>query len=202
MKHLSLIIIFLFTTSSLFSQHKGVSISAGYFGYYAINPGAKVAIYIPLINLSKIKTIQRKGESKEIEKHTMLFINPFVGFYTKPLFYTNLIVGNNVGLKFSQSNSKIYQAVSLSIHYLANFEITQLNYNSQGKLVSETRDLNNFSVPSLNYELGYQFKPRWALYVRVMAGAFIALTPGKEHSFSTFVGLGFKYTFKKSKSSS
>ena len=89
-------------------------------------------------------------------------------------------VGNNVGLKFSQSNSKIYQAVSLSIHYLANFEITQLKetimiglvwglvfsfnhnhsypdtpHNLQYKMDMEDRV--GCYIKKVNYLLGYKF---------------------------------------------
>jgi len=175
------------------TESKKISISAGYWGHTFINPGAKIGVHIKLKDWTLNQTVKKRQEKVNVQKTISLFVNPQVGFYTKPTFYTNLAINTDIGVKWKRNDLKFYSAVSIGLGYLANFEITSISVNFQGETIGETRERRDFFTPTLNYEVGHQFIPNLGWYAKLSLGTTIS--PISEATGFIFGELGVKYSF-------
>ena len=175
--------------SSALAQTPGnLTISAGYFGHFAIWPGAKVGLHYDLKQWSKDKP---KGV-----KTTTLFVSPQAGFYTRPRFHTTYLINGEAGIRRQREDKKAYSAFSGGLGYLAQMEIMTITVNLSGETTGKEREHRGYLVPTLSYEFGRAISPRTGLYAKVSYGTTVSSS--REWSGIAFLELGVKFRTKSS----
>lgn len=140
-------------------------ISAGYFGLYAVQPGAKMALYVPV-----------PGSD--------LFLSPQVAYFSRIDNHTNWLINLELGRKFTRVERKRYAAISGGVAYWRQTETVNVNTGP----VSRENIIRHFLLPTINFEMGWQFS-RIGCFIKNSVGSKIGSGQG---NMALFLETGLK----------
>jgi hypothetical protein len=185
MKNQITVLFLVLVSTGLLAQTTQVSV--GYYAPFAIEPGAKAGVHLYLKDWATEKT----KKDVELLKHNYLFINPQVGFFSRPRNHSSLLINGDVGVKRQKDGKKTYSAFSVGLGYLAKFSITSFTVNFSGEIIKKERERQDFFLPTINYEFGGSINQTIGWYTKCSYGIKLSSTIEKQPALFTEFGMKF-----------
>lgn len=186
MKNNLLIFIFLLTNLSLLAQQedKITPISIGFYGPYIIQPGIKIGTAFDLK--------EWKIEKEQNLKSRKLFVSPQIAAFIRPKNHTSFILNVDVGYIIKKSQSNFYIAPSVGLGYLMTSQILSNTIDlSNGEINEKDRELRNYFLPTLNFELGKQATEKMGWFTKLSYGRKVSSKIENAAFFALELGVKF-----------
>jgi|GEM_PF-2121629 len=173
-------------------ETKSNQISFAYYGNAINEQGARIGAHF----YKRRWTKEKKNESII---HRDLFIQPNLGFYSRPLFYSSVQIAGDIGIRQQKEGSKWYQTLALGAGYLARFEVISFTVDFKGEVDSKDYELWEFFIPMLSYEIGRDITDEIGWYFKFNYGLRLPFQESQDQSGVPLVELGMKLplSFKK-----
>ncbi|OJJ16945.1 hypothetical protein BKI52_29960 [marine bacterium AO1-C] len=174
---------------------RGLPISIGYFGHYAIQPGLKVGTEIPFKTWEKERS-RKKGNVTRVKR---LSINPQLAWFTRINRDANYLINAEVMYKTRKKEKGFYTAFTAGLGYLIQSKVESFSINlATGEKTNKQRSSSHFLMPSLGFELGGNLNSKLGWYNKYTWGQRFFSSNGNGSTMSVFVELGVKlYILKK-----
>lgn len=164
------------------STSKKPSISIGYLGHLAVQPGLRIGTQLNLKEWSR-------GESSSITRQ--LFVRPQMGFYARRDIQTSYLANVDLGYKRMKPDQKRYSALSLSLGYWLQGQVTDLAIDLSDGSKQKTRAYWHWFFSTINYEFGSAITDSVGWYSKISLGQRV----GKDRPRNTilFLELGLQF---------
>ncbi len=194
MKKLSLILLLVGIGLSAKAQSdflENKPINVGYFGHYYLHPGIKIGTQYDWKSWEK----RKEKKKKTVVKNKSLFISPQIGFYVHPKNHSGLLVNADFGYQRVKQKHGFYQAYSIGLGYLTQFNAGTTYVNEGGTITAKKWASRGYIMPSLNMEFGQQINDKMGWYAKGTLASKLFYNTGV--SAETFLELGMKFNLGK-----
>ena len=186
MRNSFLVFVVLLCSLSLVAQQESevIPVSVGVYCPYVFQPGIKIGT---AVNLKKWEV--EKGDRI---KSRSLFTSPQIGLFVRPQNHNSYVLNLDLGYKIKSNKRRIYIAPSLGLAYLMADQILSTTVDlSNGNIVEKDREIRNYFLPTINFELGNEKNKKIGWYTKLSYGRKISSQIEDSGFFALELGLKF-----------
>ncbi|MEM7157177.1 MAG: hypothetical protein AAF799_30270 [Myxococcota bacterium] len=173
-----------------FASHmaRGVPLTVGYFGPYAIQPGVRVGTWFPI----KAWTKTRDARRGPVTRTGSLFAGPQLAFFARPGNHLSVMASGELGYRFQRHDRKVHSAFAIGGGYLASFQIVTIAVDLSSGDKNNTREMRHYFVPTLSYALGHDVLPNFGWFLKFSYGQKLSVPIESSAMVMVELGLSFR----------
>lgn len=170
-------------------QLSSTQLTFAYYGNVAFEQGARIGAQFHLQQWDI-------AEENKKPKTYSLYLQPNLGFISRPLFYSNFQAAVDCGIRRWGKQSKYYHALNAGLGYLARMEIVSFTVDFKGEVIAREREVWDYLMPMLSYEVGKNIAHDIGWFVKLNYGLRLPLQESQEQSGMPLLEVGIKLPLK------
>ena len=150
----------------------GTPLTIAIYGPYLSQPGLKLGTYLELLPW----TVERRRGAR----WRSLFLGPQLGLFTRPGNHVSALLNAELGYRsLLPARAGLFTATSIAVGHLIEFEIVSYSVDLGSGAQRPRREARSYALPTLNFAVGQEFRPRLGWYAKASIGrSFAALHDG------------------------